>query len=618
MIEPMVKYSIVLYHNDLVEFLQNLQSVGMLDVSIRQSTEDISKSESDYALLKKVESSLTEIHRIKLLSKLKFEDKVLEEDTSEHLIADRAICIIDNFQESLEEFAQFQHTKANLLKEESENDVWGEFSLERLKSLEATAGVEFVFATAEKKYLSGDNLQLYNVEIINIKGSIAFFVFVKKQQDDKLDFPFNIVDRPKTDKTHLELAIQKNTDAISKVESKIYELCEEEILLKAYKNILLNRVSFSSVLSSVESVAEDKIKIVEGFVPKKDKEAFETFILAEDVVFEEKEFANLKDEEVDQAPVLLKNNWFSRLFEPITNIFSLPTYRELDLTPMFAPFFMMFFGFCFGDAGYGLLLVVAALVLRFKLKKEHKPMADLVFFFGLATIVFGSLSGSFFGIPLFEVEALKKFKNIFLDMDQLMTLSLVLGAIQILFGMLIKILNISRQQGFKYALSTLGWLVFIVVAIASFGLPQLGIVVSGIILYSLYTLMGLSLLLILFYNTPGKNIFINFGSALWDTYNMVTGLIGDLLSYIRLFALGLTGGILGNVFNTLAVEMSGDIPVLSTIFAFLILILGHGLNFALCILGSVVHPLRLTFVEFYKNAGFQGGGKLYSPFRIEK
>ena len=122
-------------------------------------------------------------------------------------------------------------------------------------------------------------------------------------------------------------------------------------------------------------------------------------------------------------------------------------------------------------------------------------------------------------------------------------------------------------------------------------------------------------LLILFYNTPGKNIFYDFGLSLWDTYNMATGLLGDVLSYVRLFALGLSGGILASVFNDLAAGMSPDNAVLKPIVYVLIFVAGHSINLFMNALGALVHPVRLTFVEFYQNSEFQGGGKKYNPFK---
>ena len=127
--------------------------------------------------------------------------------------------------------------------------------------------------------------------------------------------------------------------------------------------------------------------------------------------------------------------------------------------------------------------------------------------------------------------------------------------------------------------------------------------------------LGIAGVGIMFFNSPGKNPFVNVGLGLWDTYNMVTGLFGDILSYIRLFALGLSSAILGNVFNSLAFGMSPDIPVVGAIVTIIILVAGHSINLFMSALGSLVHPMRLTFVEFYKNAGFIGGGKIYQPFQ---
>lgn len=113
---------------------------------------------------------------------------------------------------------------------------------------------------------------------------------------------------------------------------------------------------------------------------------------------------------------------------------------------------------------------------------------------------------------------------------------------------------------------------------------------------------------------PGKNPFVNLGSALWTTYNVASGLLGDTLSYIRLFAIGLTGSILGGVFNQLAIDQTAGLPFwIQYPLMIVILLFGHGLNIALALISSFVHPLRLTFVEFYKNSEFEGGGKPYTP-----
>ena len=141
--------------------------------------------------------------------------------------------------------------------------------------------------------------------------------------------------------------------------------------------------------------------------------------------------------------------------------------------------------------------------------------------------------------------------------------------------------------------------------------------------YILYGVAGLSVLVAFLYNSPGKNPFFNIGAGLWKSYETASGLLGDSLSYIRLFAIGLTGGILGSVFNQLAMSClpasgsgaSVGSYVVGWILALIILVFGHGINFGIAMIGAFVHPLRLTFVEYYKNSEFEGGGKPYTPFK---
>jgi V/A-type H+/Na+-transporting ATPase subunit I len=129
--------------------------------------------------------------------------------------------------------------------------------------------------------------------------------------------------------------------------------------------------------------------------------------------------------------------------------------------------------------------------------------------------------------------------------------------------------------------------------------------------YGIWSVSGVMIFLL---NAPDKGILANIGLGLWGAYNMATGLLGDLLSYIRLFALGISSAILGYVFNMLSSQLSGSIPVVSLLIMMVILLIGHGINIFMSSLGSFVHSMRLTFVEFYKNSGFDGRGKAYQPF----
>ena len=214
-----------------------------------------------------------------------------------------------------------------------------------------------------------------------------------------------------------------------------------------------------------------------------------------------------------------------------------------------------------------------------------------------------------------EWEWLGSLRDHLLTPDILFPLSIGLGAVQVLFAMMINAYVTARSFGLRYALGLIGWIIVLVDSAVAFLLPEsVGFTFHSV---AYLVILGIGLVLMFFFNTPGKNIFVNFGLGIWNTYNNVSGLVGDLLSYIRLFAIGLSGGILAMVFNQLAVGMSPDIPVVKQLVMLLILLLGHGINLFMCVLSSVVHPLRLTFVEFYKNAGFEAATRVFTPLKNE-
>ena len=245
-----------------------------------------------------------------------------------------------------------------------------------------------------------------------------------------------------------------------------------------------------------------------------------------------------------------------------------------------------------------------------------QTLSYLVPVLGLAAIIVGTCTGSFFGIALADVPALSKVKDYFVSSDNLMTFSIVIGLVQIIFGKTVAAFKMKAQKGVKYSIAPFAW-VFVITALAlAFGLPMLNLQLPETVKTVFIGIAVIGLVVAYLYNSPGKNIFLNFGTGLWNTYNMASGLLGDTLSYIRLFAIGLTGAILGGVFNQLAVDMTeGMNIVLRAVCMLLILLVGHAINIGLCTISSLVHPLRLIFVEYYKNAEFEGGGKEYRPFK---
>jgi V/A-type H+-transporting ATPase subunit I len=418
--------------------------------------------------------------------------------------------------------------------------------------------------------------------------------------------------RPELSLQELNKLIVSVRERIDEKDEAIKQLTADLPSLEAAIKELNTRIFFTRVAHSATRVADEKLLLLQGWAPAAKESEITAYLEAKEAYFETADPAP-----EDEVPIMFANNRFTRLFEPIAELYMLPKYNEIDLTPFFAPFYMIFFGLSLGDIGYGTFLLLAstlAMLFMKQIGKTMKGMLRLVQILGASTMVCGLLTGGFFGFSIYETQIpfFQQMKEqVYFDNQQMFVLSLILGVIQILFGMFLKIFNRIRQFGFMHALSTIGWVILLLSVIVAFLFPAAMPMGSTIHL----AVMGTAAVLILFFNAPGKNPLLNLGLGLYDTYNMATGLLGDVLSYVRLFALGLSGGILASVFNSLALGLKPDNLIGGSLVFLLIFLFGHAMNIFMNVLGAIVHPMRLTFVEFYKNAEFTGGGKRYNPFR---
>ena len=582
MISQMKKYTFLVFHRDYEPFLEQLRELGVVHIT-EKAAGLIEDDETLQAALQ-------------------------HEDTLRHLLNQGAT------DELIQERTAIEENIAAARQAAQNAAVWGEFDAARIAELKE-AGYALRFFECPIKTFDAE----WGIKV-NEKEGKAYFVQVGKGCDLTETTASEIPVPEKSESQWLQTAEQYK-EQLAGVNARIEAWQKENIndikrqLVEARQQIDWQRVTLST-----DKLAEGALCLLEGFCPI-DKEAELNTMLADaQVYFEEEEPAK-----EDNTPIELKNNFFSRLFEPITRLYSLPNYAEIDPTPFFAPFFMLFFGLCLGDGGYGLVILLTGIAVILKAPKL-KEWGWLGVFMGLTTMVVGILTGVFFGINLEEVAVLAPVKQYFItetnatvhfmggSYHPMMVFAILIGIFQILFAMGFKVVKITLRDGFKYAAYDCAWLVALVTLIVWFALSGS---LSTIGLYTIYGILGICALFILFYKDPDRKVLLlNLGGGLWGTYNMVSGLLGDILSYIRLFALGLAGGILGNVFNALALQAGGACPSwIGWLPTLLILVFGHSLNFALCLISSVVHPMRLTFVEFYKNADFEGGGREYKPFR---
>ena len=602
MITPMTKLTMLIYHRDYNQFLNELREHGVVHVHAKKQTLQDENMKAKMAEMKHVSNT------IKLLEK---DNKSTSQQDNKSIDLKNAelLAFIDS---KFTEIDSIQQQIASLQKDDNAYNVWGNFPEEDIKKIQSNNWDLRFFSVPNSKYDEKWE-QEFNAFLINeISGFKYFTTLTAKGKEVNIDaekYHF-----PSMSKSEITAQIEELKNKVEEIRQYLSEVSADAIAkLNDYKIAVKDDADFYKVSEAASKLADDKIMMLEGWVPTEIEKDTISWLSEREIYFE----ATEPEKNVDNPPIKLKNRRFARLFEMIGNMYSIPTYWELDMTPFFAPFFVMFFGFCMGDLGYGALICIITLALI--LSRKLKGMSDILwlgFFLGFGTVIMGTISGTFFGVPLLEVEGIPivdKLKGIMFQPDGIYSafyVSLIIGVFQILFGMCLKIINQIKLFGFGAAVSTIGWVILLLGGIVTFLIDGIGI--------PFYACLGVGAVLIYLLNGP-LNSFVaplkNIGSGLWDTYNMATGLLGDVLSYIRLFALGLSGSILGLVFNDLAMNMKPDIPVLGTIVMLLILVFGHTMNIALSALSAFVHPMRLTFVEFYKNSGFVGGAKQYEPFK---
>lgn len=608
MIEKMQKYLFLIYHREYEGFLQSLRELGVVHIKETKSPKQFDNLQ---ALLAKRKDLADLRRRVKSLrSKDAPEVSMILPQSEEQGVA---------VQSEIEELLEKERDLASqITAQQREIDywsIWGEYDLDLMKKLE-NAGYKLHFYVVASQQFKEEWIEEYRAVKVNDFRAQAYFVTIGQSGDARPEA--EEVKAPTASMDEMQRKLGTLQQEAEEAHNRIVEFADTRLgELDGYDQFIERDFDFANALLQAEPEANDTLMVLEGWVPERVADKIAPALDGVPCYYEQVEI-----EANDNVPVKLKNNRYARLFEMITKMYSLPNYGELDITSLFAPFFMLFFALCFGDGGYGLLLLIGATVAKVKAKEDSvKSVCSMLMWLGGTTAIVGSLMGTVFGMvmPWTGGTILGSVPDTYiLNQNTMMYLSVVLGLVQIVFGKFIAGYKTQVQKGFKYGLATYCWAALIL--FGGLGLVAMklgeGNPMLAMASKALLGIAALAFVIALFYNTPGKNIFLNFGSGLWATYNNASGLLGDTLSYIRLFAIGLTGGILGGVFNKLAVQVGGGLPVgLNFVVMAIILLFGHGLNFGLCMISSLVHPLRLTFVEFYKNAEFEGGGRQYTPFK---
>ena len=587
----MTKYNFILLSGDVEDFLKKLQAVGVMDIT--RSTKPVDEK-SEYL------SSKAGTFR-KALSLLK---DVQPAEFAEKVEGDLASNVIETINEK--EVAETQVSQ--LAKEWEERLPWGKFDVKNFEKLEEQ-GLKLHFYKVKSSNFNPEWKENYALSEISNDGTTTYFVVVS--DDENYEFPLKEMPAPDSDASTIEKQIDTLRYEIEKKERHLSELkCHEKDIQKELDRTV-SKLDLHLAHVSGTKAAADYITVFEGFAPAEKEAELKDMLDREGVLY-------LVDKAKvdDNPPIKLKNNKFVSMFELLTDMYGRPKYNEFDPTVFISIFFMLFFAFCMGDAGYGLVLIGASLAL----KKVLGNIAPLGITLGIATTIIGLLFHTFFSTDMLTwsiiPDVVKKcmVPTEIAGFDGTMVLAIIVGIVHICLAMIVKTYQSTKVNGFLNSLGTWGWTLLIVGGVIVGGLALIGVIDSVVTKWVIIGIGILSALGIFFLNDLHRNPLVNFGSGLWETYNTATGLLGDVLSYLRLYALGLAGAKLGEAFNAIGLQALGDGGA-GWIAFILIVVIGHTLNVAMCVLGAFVHPLRLNFLEFFKNSGYEGTGRKYNPLK---
>ena len=592
MISPMTKYSFILLNGEQEGLLERLQEIGLVDITRSEKPVDPESFQmmGEIDLLKGI---------IQGLEKVDLPADIQPEAIDGDIVRLTGGMLM-RYADDTVEIKQLQ-SEAEKLK------VWGAFDTDLLDKL-AEAGVPIHFHVLPNKRFQPEWEQEFALTVTHSDKKNTWFVVAGP---DTLPGEIRV---PDADVSKKEQEIAEKEEHFQKVLSRIAGAKErtEELkqrLTDTYSKLDLHLANIASV-----PAAENTLVTLVGYAPVEDEAAVTAAIDATGA-FYLKEQASVED----NPPISFRNNKFVKMFEVLTDMYGRPAYNGFDPTPFIAIFFLLFFAFCMGDAGYGLLLIVIGLLL--KKVDSFKSYAPLVVTLGIGTTVIGFLFHTFFSMDISTWKIFEPIKGIFLPSkiggyDGAMVLALIVGIVHLCLAMIVKTYNATKVKGFANSLGTWGWTLLIVGGTVVGALALMGVLDKAatkwiIIILGIVSAVGIFLL-----NDLHRNPLINIGSGLWESYNTVTGLLGDVLSYLRLYALGLAGAMLGKAFNDIGMMVLGDGKFIPLWIPFILIVLvGHTLNIAMCALGAFVHPLRLNFLEFFKNSGYEAAGRTYNPLK---
>ncbi len=583
MIVPMKKATLLISRQGKTDTIKALRALGILHIK-HVVPPDSSEIDALSARISKAEKALAFIQDI--------ESRDEPNETDGEKAVEKILELI-----SLKEQNRSLLNEKNTLK--SWFDRWGKISLADVELIKQ-AGIIPRFYRTDKNALKKIPNH-YCTVITRQSGGVVYLVLLAENTEQKLDIPEDRM--PQAEIGVLEKEIAVLAEKQENIELGLLKCANNNAYIKTYLDGLKKSLVFSQVHAGAKT--EEQFIYIQGFCPEDKCDDLKN-------AADQKGWGYLLEEPDDPAevPTLLKNKKPVRIIQPLFKFMgTLPGYNEVDVSFIFLIFFSIFYAMIIGDAGYGLVFLAGTIYFRKKFPKASFEPFALFYVLSITTIIWGALSGTWFGsqaiaewkpLKAVIIEPMFSFNESTEATVFMMRFSFTVGMIHLIIG---RFIAFTRKLPSINALSQIGWLFIVVVIYFVARQLVLGDAMPGFAM----PLFGLAILLIglftHFQKNPVKMISTFIGTVLGSLLSIVSS-FSDVVSYIRLFAVGVASVAVAASFNSMA----------SGVFAPVVLIFGHGLNIILCMMAVMVHGVRLNMLEFSGHLGQEWSGKEYEPF----
>ncbi len=633
MIEKMRKLTFLVYHKEYDRFLRDLQALGVMHIQ-KSGDQTLAEPETLRRLRRQKADVAQVLAQLQPLSGA-FLDEVPAGNAGvgESIETSQAMKLVRRAQEIQTTLTALSPRILSLENDAKVLRPWGTVDRALLEKLHE-AGVQERYRIASVKRFAEKFPDYAGLEVSRDSKFVYFLSFDIEGQE-KEPLPAQSLKLPERPLEDVEREIVELRAKKENLEFELQKMAEDNLGdIIALQTEIDSAIAREEATLKTQSAAGNFVVVMEGWFPVREEPAISGFLAKEQAYYEMRDPVA-----TDDVPIRLRNNRFNRMFERLTRMYGFPCYNEWDPTPIVAPFFTLFFAICMGDAGYGIIIALYGL-LEIAGKARKTPIVgemlhgcgDMVFALGVATTLVGLALGTFFGLSLidyvpagtplhhyYEVVG-GKFPGTTYSFQ--MASAIIIGVVHLCIAMMVKAILFTKKEGLSATLSTWAWNLLLIGGIIVGVLYMVGtlsfeatrnviIVIGAVSALGIYLLNNVTRLKSSFI----QGLIVNPLAGLYDTYNMASGLLGDVLSYVRLYALCLAGGALGSAFNTIGDMIAGNGGLLAVCGAVLVYFIGHLLNLLLSAISAFVHPLRLNFVEYFKNSGYEGRGTGYEPLK---